>query len=436
MTKFQLIVLVIFIVALIAGAASFALYKGNNNNYSLPTITIWGTFPANVFDQYVSHINNSLSNSLKINYVEQKPESFSQNFTNALALGNGPDAILVGADMLLPQMNKLILIPYSALSQQVYFESYADIARIYLKDEGVLALPFTVDPLVMYWNRDLFNSAGIATYPKTWDEFVGSSLKPGLVQKLTTKDQNGNIRKSAIAMGNFSNITNARELLGSLILQLGNPVTTVSRDDGILVSTLETYSGTNPASAFQFFSQFTDPSNSNYSWNRGLSNDKTTFISGALATYFGFASELNDIRNKNINLNFDVAPLPQLRSGGQKAVYAKMHGFSLVRASNKLDATYQVISILTSSQNLKFLSELMYAPSIRRDVIAQGSKDPYISSFNEQALIAKTWFDVDANVSKQILGNIIQSVVSGQKNIEQAIRDAKDQYDILLRQVQ
>ena len=92
-------------------------------------------------------------------------------------------------------------------------------AELYLKTDGSLAVPFIVDPLVMYWNRDSFTNAGIATPPKFWDEFTG------LNTKLTQKDVNSNIRKSAIAMGEFTNISHAREILGTLFLQSGNPVT-------------------------------------------------------------------------------------------------------------------------------------------------------------------------------------------------------------------
>lgn len=436
MSKFQIITLAIFIIAIIAGAASFALYKGSGGGQvELPTITVWGTFPSTVFDQYVSEINSSLASSLKVNYVEQKPSEFSKNFVNALAVGQGPDAILVPVEMLLPELNKLAFIPYSVLPKNTFFNSYIDQARIYLGENGALAIPFTVDPLVMYWNRDTFNSAGIATYPKYWDEFTGTSLKPGLVQKITERDPNGNIRKSAIAMGDFFNITNAREVLGSLLLQNDNPVTTIG-SDGFVVSTIDPYYRIDPKPALQFFSQFANPSSSNYSWNRGMPSDKTAFLSGILATYFGYTSDLYDIRAKNPNLNFDVSDLPQLRSGGKKALYGKMYGFSLVKASPRLNESFQVISALTSTENLQKLSQKMYGPSVRRDIIARGSSDPYMTIFNQSALVAKSWLDISANQSRQLFGNLIQVIISGQKSLDQAIKDVGDQYDVLLRQVQ
>ena len=164
-----------------------------------------------------------------------------------------------------------------------------------------------------------------------------------------------------------------------------------------------------------------------------MPNDKTAFLAGMSATYFGFASEIMELRTKNPNLNYDVAPLPQLRSG-QKAVYGKMYGFSLVRSSAKANTAFQDISTLVSAAYLTNLSQTMYLPSVRNDIIAQGSSDPYITNFNQAALISKSWLDVDPQISNQIFGNLVQSYVSGQKTIDNAIRDASDQYNAALQQ--
>ncbi len=42
-----------------------------------------------------------------------------------------------------------------------------------------------------------------------------------------------------------------------------------------------------------------------------MSDSKNMFLAGDLALYFGFASELDDLKNKNPNLNFDVTLFPQ-----------------------------------------------------------------------------------------------------------------------------
>jgi ABC-type glycerol-3-phosphate transport system substrate-binding protein len=426
-TKFQIITLGLFLIFLVAGVAAFALYKGDNSSTTIPTVTFWGTFPADTFNSYVAKVNSTLVQPITVNYVQKSQATFSQEFIAALARGQGPDGILIPADVLLPHYDKLSAIPFTALPQRTFIDNFIEEGTVYLNASGLIAIPFTVDPLVMYWNRDTFNAAGIAAYPKYWDEFTG------LNAKLTTKDANGNIRKSAIALGDFSNVGNAREIMASLIMQVGNPITRTDKD-GFIQSTLKPSLSVDPTPAVNYFTQFVDPASTNYSWNRGMPPSKSAFLSGSLATYFGFASELNDIRNKNQNINFDVAPLPQLRSGGLKAGYARMNGFSIVRTSANPNAVFQVISILTDPANISQLNEMLYLPTVRRDVIAQGSSDPYITIFNQAALISKTWLDADPAKSRDIFGRMIEAITSGAKTIYQAIQDAGDEYDIILRQ--
>jgi len=258
MSKFQIGVIVVFVAAMIGGVLSFAFFKGGSSGTSVQSVTIWGTFPSSVFNSYISSIDNTLSSSLPVTYVQFDQQDLNKNLINAIVAGNAPDAILVSSDAVLSVKDKLTVIPYTAMPQSTYFNLYIDEARMYVQNNGLLAIPFTIDPLVMYWNRDIYNSAGIATYPKYWDELSGSTMNPGLVQKITIRDQNGNIRRSALAMGDFDKITNAREILGTLLMQGGNPVTAYN-EDGNIVSAVSTSYQNSPIPALKFFSQFADP---------------------------------------------------------------------------------------------------------------------------------------------------------------------------------
>ncbi len=428
-SKFQIIILAVFAGFLIAGIVAFATYKGNSSSTTLPHITIWGTFPQDVFSQYISAINLASSDPLPVTYVQRPASTFSQDFIGALANGQGPDVLLVSADMLYPFRNKIAPIPFTALTQRDFVDTYIQEANMYISPNGMYALPFVVDPLVMYWNRDMFDSAGIAKYPTSWDQFSA------LGKKLNIKDQNGNIRKSVVALGSFNNVDNAREILGTLLMQTGNPVTTTNRD-GAIVSTLKnnptSASALDAETATKFFSHYVDPADPDYSWNRNLPSSKSSFLSGTLATYFGFASELLGLRAKNQNLNFDVAFMPQI-ANGVRTTYGRMYGFSIVHTSPNINAAYQIISTLTSAPFLGLISTNMYLPSVRRDLIGAGSSDPNITLFNQEALVARSWPDVDSNSSNQILSGMVESFTNGQKTILQSVQDASDQYDLLLQ---
>jgi len=427
-SKFQTVILGIFVVCLVGGVIAFMSYKGTGNSTQLPEISMWGTFSADVFNSYVTMINSKSANSVSVKYRQIKPDQFYLTFITALARRAGPDAVLLPSDLLLPNIDKVMLIPYTALSQRTFLDTYIQEANIYVKTKGTLAIPFTIDPLVMYWNRDMFNAASIATYPKYWDEFTS------LAAKLTDHDNDGNIKKSAVAMGDFSNTTNARELLGTLLLQLKNPITK-DNEYGELVTTISSSANSTTQSVLKFYTQFVDPSSQNYSWNKGMPNDKTAFLSATVATYFGFASEISELRSKNPNLDFDVAPIPQVRTGGTKATYGRMSGFSVLKSSANTNNAYQVIATLTAPSNIAKLASTMYLPPVRRDLIAQGSTDPYLSVFNSVALTSNTWLDADPIKSRQLFANMVQSITSGKSTISTAIDTMNKQYNVLLRSV-
>ena len=124
MSKFQIVILGICVLCIIGGVIAFATYKGGSSGTTLPSITIWGTFPSDTFNKYVASINTTLPQALTVKYVQQDPATFDGAFVNAIATGQGPDAILVPADMLLPLENKLVFIPYSAYPQRTFLDTY------------------------------------------------------------------------------------------------------------------------------------------------------------------------------------------------------------------------------------------------------------------------------------------------------------------------
>lgn len=428
MSKFQIILTAVFVICILGGVVAFATYKNTSESNKLPPISIWGTFPASTFNTFVGKISESLPSPLNITYVEIPQAEFRQNLIESLANGQGPDAILVPQTDLYGYYDKIVQIPNNILPTAQFKSSFVSQAELYLTSTGVLAVPFVIDPLVMYWNRTIFTNAGIAKQPQYWDDFADVN------KKITTKDANSNIRRSAIAMGEFVNINNAREILSALLLQLGNPITAFIDSD--LVSTIGdgAYSGSQISiPALNFYTQFADPRNAQYSWNRSLPLSKNSFLSGTLATYFGFTSEISDIRAKNPNLDFDISQLPQVRNGAIRATYGNMYGFSIIKSSTSVGDTYATINLLTEPSSMALLNQYVYLPSVRREVIASGSTDPYMTIFLDSALISRGWIDTSVARSSNILKNLVESITSGRVDVYTALKQANDEMDISLK---
>jgi len=334
--------------------------------------------------------------------------------------------ILLPHDLIMRFADKVVPIPYSTFSERTFKDTFVEEGELFLSPTGALALPFTIDPLVMYWNRDVFSSASLALPPKLWGEFAD------LAVTLTEKDTRLNITKSALAFGEFTNIVNAKEILSALIFGAGNPIT--SRGPEGIRTVLSDKLGATlfPAQvALDFYTQFSNPAKTVYSWNRALPSSKNFFTSGDLAIYIGFASELSDIYRKNQNLNFDVAPLPQARDARVKTTYGTMQGIAILRTSPYIADAYSVAGILVSSENLALFSEVTGLPPVLRDLLANKPTNPIQVVFYNAALQARGWLDPEPMKTSAIFKDMIESLSSGRLKTSEAVRKAHSEIELL-----
>jgi len=427
---FQYIVIGLFVFFIIVGAVLFATYKSKDKNTSDINITVWGTLPLDGFSTFISKFFEASQLKYKVNYVERDPATFDRDLVEALASRVGPDAIILPEDLIIRYSKRIYTIPYSILSQLQFKQTFIQEGELYLTTDGVLALPFSVDPLIMYWNRDIFNNFGVTKPPVTWAEISS------LTSKMTKKDQAKNILSSTVALGEFRNINNAKEIITSLIMQAGNPIVTID-SNGAYKSVVDTGTGskTFPVSAsIQFFTNFSNPNKVEYSWNRSLPNSLDVFSNGDLAMYFGFASEYAKIKNKNPNLNFDVAPLPQslLATTKTYSTFGNMLGLAIMKNSANPAGVYTVISALTSAQAYPFWTDIFNIPSARRDILGQAEKKPAKAVFNSSAIMSKGWYDPSTAETSVIFQEMVESYTTGRESMATAITAASGQLDNLL----
>ncbi|MBU6430805.1 MAG: extracellular solute-binding protein [Patescibacteria group bacterium] len=428
MSNFRIALTAIFAIFIVVGVIMFSLSRGGSSGAG-EEITLWGTIPESLFVKYLDSVNLNRKNKVLIKYVAKEASSFDAEFVEALASGTGPDAILLPQDSILRHKDKIYPIPYGTLSERAFKDTFIQEAELYLFPEGIIALPFTIDPLVMYWNRDIFTDALMAQAPSYWDEF------PSLVGKITKVDSQLNILRSAAALGEFRNIASAKEIISMLIFQAGNPI--VKNDNGKTTAVLsDRMDSAIPPSeaALRFYAEFSNPSKTSYSWNRALPLSTSYFLSGDLAVYFGFASEFDGIKIKNPNLNFDVAVVPQRRGANTKTTFGAMQGFALVKSSKKLSSAWSAISTLANKDNLSLWTKTSGLPPVRRDLLSAGSADPVGSVFYASAIISKGWLDPNKEETNAVFQNMVESIISGKSMLDEAVHQADLELQSILPQ--
>lgn len=384
-------------------------------------VVIWGTLSKDKFRNVLQDIAITDKAFNVVEYTQISESTFDNDFVNAIAEGRTPDLIILRSDALVTHRAKLYPIPYSSYSRRDFQDTFIDGAELFALAEGLYALPFMVDPMIMYWNRDMFASNGLAQAPVTWESIVSE-----VVPRLTIKDTSRNVLQSAVSFGEYRNVERAKEMLMLLALQSGSKMVTIDRSkyEINLNAPLVTGARAPLEAALQFYTDFSNVNSPLYSWNRSLPKDKDTFLAGDLGLYFGFGSEIDDIEGKNPNLNFDVAVVPQGSGATARRTYGDFYAFAIPRATKNAQGAFGVSRVLSSTKYAQVLAQTFDMSSARRDNISAGDADLYRKIIIESALIARGWYDPNGAKSDAVFMQMVEDVVSNRLRIGQAVSDA------------
>lgn len=431
---FQIVIIGLFVVLLILGFLGFSgklPLPTSSSDINYGEVTLWGSIPSGTMQTLITDTLQS-QKTVSIKYVQKSAENFTADFVGALASGKGPDLILLPQDELLRNLNKLAVTPYQTIPERDFKNTFIQEGEIFLFPSGIAAIPFIVDPIVMYWNRDLFTSALLTSPPVLWSEFYD------LVPKITTRDRDGNITKSLVSFGEYRNVSNAKEIISLLLMQAGSPI--VTSKDGVLQAALQVSAPVNienpVITAMRFFTEFSKPEKDSYSWNRSLPISRSAFEAGDLAIYFGYASEYQSIKQKNPHLNFDVAVVPQIGKTSNKMTIGRMYGVAIVGATKNPAGAQKAMNLFSGGSVIGEISTLTNLPPVRKDLIAVRPSNAISSVFYDSAIISRAWYDPSPTETSSIFMNIIDSVNSGRSNMTEAISVAQNTLDNLLHDYQ
>ena len=218
MTSFKTLLLIVFAVFAVIATLIFAGFGGLVGVDPVRPVTIWGTVDNNTMRALLKEMNPELEKFAAVSYVEKDPRTYEQDFVEGLASGTGPDILMLTQDLLVSHRNKVVALPYESFNERLFKDTFVEEAELLMGTGGIIGMPFSIDPMVLYWNRNIFSGEGIALPPAFWEELF--TLTPRLIKR----DQQANILRSAIAFGEYSNVNHAKEILAALIIQAGSPI--------------------------------------------------------------------------------------------------------------------------------------------------------------------------------------------------------------------
>ncbi len=383
---------------------------GNGNEKAKGEVALWGTLPEQQMNKVVQEFNPK-AKSYRVSYREIPEGQFSQTLLEALANGTAPDLIIAPHQIILANQSRLYPFPIASLSEKTFKDTYVDGAGILFSPAGALALPVSVDPLVLFYNRALFSKHGIVNPPTYWDEVA--SMAPSL----TLRDSKGAFVESAIALG-APNVSYIKDIMMAVVGELGQvPVLTQLREDGVPVITVMANTPTATAgdvfplsTVAMFFTQFSDPTKSAYTWSQYAAKPDDVFVAEKLAMYIGKASELAILRARNPTADFEMTYLPQTRGYNTFVTGGQMYGIATLKGTKNALTSFTVESQFAGAGVSPAIASAIGAtPALRAYSTTTGLSDVIARSM----LVVRPWYDTFPAQSTSLVASMLADIISG-----------------------
>jgi multiple sugar transport system substrate-binding protein len=422
--KSKILLPLLLIVFVAAGCGSSGLGQGGQ-----ASLKVWGVFDTNTnFAPMIAAYQQKNSN-VRVEYTMKNVETYETDLLNALASGTGPDIFIIHNDWLPKYKDKMSEAPEKILSLKDYKNAYVDVVYNDLVSENkIYAVPFSVDSMALYYNKDILGSLGIATPPKTWEELRQQVIR------ISRPTNVGTFSRSGAALGTVSNINRAEDILYLMMLQNRTPLYTSDFSRATLDQSIRESDGSVffPASdALNYYTTFADPSSDSYTWNERSNYSIDAFAAGQVAFLYGYSFTKEAILQKAPNLNFDVAPVPQPLSEDTLVNHANYWAYGVSKQSAAKDYAWDFLKNSASKDSLKAYNTLTDTPAARKELIAEQINDPELGVFANANLTAKSFYKKDAAKVNKIITDMINSVVLRGVDIRQALSTANQQINLV-----
>ena len=438
--------------------------KGPKSKYQV-YLDVWGTFDnSDAYSEVFNAYNNVNPNISLVNYRKITLESYKEDLLSALAAGTGPDVFMIHNSWLPDFQDKIIPAPDDLLIEQDFRNNFVDVvADDMIVDGKIYGVPFFVDSLGLYYNKDIFNAAGITRPPSTWEEFDKA------VKALTQIDEFGNIKQSAAAMGTAYNtngainVNRAPDILSLMMIQNGADMS-IGKENRVTFAEVGAEHDVADApgeKALRYYTNFAVAGTPQYTWNKNQNYSIDEFFEGTTAMTINYSYHYDTIKAKNAKLNFAVADVPQVSLGiiGDQANFANYWVF--VVAKNKvptqpndpkairitddmrINESWQLLRSLSfpsgkgvvltnaiTKERLMYTPEFDFTekylektgkPAARRDLIEKQKTDVRLGAFARGNLIARTWWRHDSDSVDGIFYDMIDRVNTGQMSVHESL---------------
>jgi multiple sugar transport system substrate-binding protein len=396
------------------------------------TLQVWGVFDdRSAFDEAIKSFEKA-NPAIHAVYRNVDYATYEKTVIDALAANQGPDIWMMHHTWLAKHQNKLAPLPESfpgrtepLMTLRQYQEKFVDVASTDLVRDGkIYGMPLYIDTLALYYNKSLLASAGIATPPETWADMLEQ------VTKLTRRDANDTITLAGAALGTARNVNRSTDILMMLMLQSGVQMT----DDA---HTSATFSRSVDGQAvgersLQFYTDFANPRQEVYTYNDSQDYSIDAFVAGKAAMMINYSHQIPVLQSRAPRLDWGVAPVPQATTVSART-YANYWPLVVSASTQHPNEAWALVYHLAAGDGTISYLNASNRPAARRDLIKQQQNDPLLGVFAQQALTARSWYQVDSSAIEKIFADMIDAVNLKRVSPRDALRDAETKASLLMR---
>lgn len=347
------------------------------------TLNVWGLWEnSEVVDALIKKYNERRPN-VKITYEDRsvlKPSDYKESIYTRLSQENSTagDVVFVHNSWVAGIKDNLDPVPAKTMSLDKYqSEFYPVVSQSAVFSGNAYAMPLYYDGLVLVYNKKHFSEINQTEPPTSWEEFRRLALE------LTVRGPENTLIRGGAAMGTFSNIEFASDILGLFFSQAGvNIPTDLDQKPA--------------ADAVTFYMNFVT---ADKVWNDTLPEASVAFTQEKASMIFIPAWHLLDILAAKpewaTSGQIGVAPVPQVLADSPASWGSFWMAAVPSKSANKA-AAWDFIQFLTEQETQKLWFEEAskfrpYGPAYSSKNLKQDlAGNQYLSPLLQQADFAKS----------------------------------------------
>ena len=276
----------------------------------------------------------------------------------------------------------------------------------------IFAVPDRIDPWLVYYNTDLFEKAGIATFPKTMDELANAA----------TKITGGGVYGWALIGAKDASLIS--RYINFLYAFHGDLLTPDGRKSA--------FAQPESVAALRFYTDLlvkhkaAQPS----AMANGLNDVNQLFMTGRAGMIIDGPWRQGSLREQAPNLKWSVAQLPPAAGKSPRYLTSSWY-YTLFRGGRNQEAAFKFVEFLLRPENMaKSVVTLPGRKSAARDArFATDAYKPWVEAI--PAAVPFTVTDKFTEIADAV-GDAVQQVLGGRADADKAAADASRKIDSLV----